>query len=39
MNNYLSKEEFNSIDGFFRAANYLSGAHIYLLDNPLLRKP
>jgi len=39
MNNYLTKEELNSIDGFFRAANYLSCAQLYLLDNPLLRKP
>jgi len=39
MNNYLTKEELISIDGFFRAANYLSCAQLYLLDNPLLRKP
>jgi len=39
MNNYLTKEEIISIDGFFRAANYLSCAQLYLLDNPLLRKP
>ena len=39
MNKYLTNEELNSIDGFFRAANYLSCAQLYLLDNPLLRKP
>jgi xylulose-5-phosphate/fructose-6-phosphate phosphoketolase len=27
------------IDGYFRAANYLSVGQIYLLDNPLLREP
>jgi xylulose-5-phosphate/fructose-6-phosphate phosphoketolase len=27
------------LDGYWRAANYLSAAQIYLLDNPLLRRP
>ncbi len=27
------------IDAYWRAANYLSVGQIYLLDNPLLRKP
>ena len=39
MKGYLIQEELKSIDGFFRAANYLSCAQLYLLDNPLLRKP
>ena len=39
MKRYLTNEELKSIDGFFRAANYLSCAQLYLLDNPLLRKP
>lgn len=39
IHNVLTKEELESIDGFFRAANYLSCAQIYLIDNPLLRKP
>jgi len=39
MNCYLTEKEYKSIDGFFRAANYLSCAQIYLLDNPLLRTP
>ena len=28
-----------AIDGWWRAANYLSVGQIYLLDNPLLRAP
>ncbi|HEX8109111.1 MAG TPA: phosphoketolase family protein, partial [Kofleriaceae bacterium] len=32
-------EELARIDAFWRAANYLSLGQIYLLDNPLLRKP
>ncbi len=35
----LSKQELTDIDGYWRAANYLSVGQIYLLDNPLLRKP
>jgi xylulose-5-phosphate/fructose-6-phosphate phosphoketolase len=31
--------ELNLIDGYWRAANYLSVGQIYLLDNPLLREP
>ena len=27
------------LDGWWRAANYLSVGQIYLLDNPLLRRP
>jgi xylulose-5-phosphate/fructose-6-phosphate phosphoketolase len=32
-------EELRRIDAYWRAANYLSVGQIYLLDNPLLRKP
>jgi xylulose-5-phosphate/fructose-6-phosphate phosphoketolase len=32
-------DELELIDRFWRAANYLSVAQIYLLDNPLLREP
>ena len=39
LDNILNEEELKSIDGFFRAANYLSCAQIYLLDNPLLKRP
>src|SRR5688500_16635751 len=35
----LSDEELRLIDGYWRAANYLSVGQIYLLDNPLLREP
>ena len=35
----LSGEELRLIDAYWRAANYLSVAQIYLLDNPLLREP
>jgi xylulose-5-phosphate/fructose-6-phosphate phosphoketolase len=31
--------EFQLIDAYWRAANYLSVGQIYLLDNPLLREP
>jgi xylulose-5-phosphate/fructose-6-phosphate phosphoketolase len=32
-------QELHLIDAYWRAANYLSVGQIYLLDNPLLRKP
>ena len=35
----LSEEALRGIDAWWRAANYLSVGQIYLLDNPLLRKP
>jgi xylulose-5-phosphate/fructose-6-phosphate phosphoketolase len=35
----LSVDELNTIDGFWRACNYLAAGMIYLQDNPLLRKP
>jgi xylulose-5-phosphate/fructose-6-phosphate phosphoketolase len=35
----LSDAELHRIDGWWRAANYLSVGQIYLLDNPLLREP
>ena len=35
----LSELEAARIDAYWRAANYLSVGQIYLLDNPLLRKP
>src|SRR6187431_338189 len=37
--NPLSAQELNSMDAYWRAANYLSVGQIYLLDNPLLREP
>jgi xylulose-5-phosphate/fructose-6-phosphate phosphoketolase len=35
----LSDEQLRALDGYWRAANYLSVGQIYLLDNPLLREP
>jgi xylulose-5-phosphate/fructose-6-phosphate phosphoketolase len=35
----LTAEEFRKIDAYWRASNYLAVGQIYLLDNPLLRKP
>ena len=39
MHNALSPSELARIDAYWRASNYLSVGQIYLLDNPLLRKP
>lgn len=35
----LLPDELKKINAYFRAANYLSVGQIYLLDNPLLKKP
>jgi xylulose-5-phosphate/fructose-6-phosphate phosphoketolase len=35
----LAEDELRKINAYWRAANYLSVGQIYLLDNPLLRKP
>ncbi|MFA5997640.1 MAG: phosphoketolase family protein [Candidatus Paceibacterota bacterium] len=35
----LSHEELNKMNAYWRAANYLSIAQIYLFDNPLLKVP
>ena len=35
----LGTDELRLIDAYWRAANYLSASQIYLLDNPLLRRP
>ena len=35
----LSHEQLEKLDALWRASNYLSVGQIYLLDNPLLRKP
>lgn len=37
--NSLAPEELKKIDAYWRAANYLSVGQIFLLDNPLLKKP
>ena len=36
---YVSRKEINLLNGYFRASNYLSCAMLYLMDNPLLRRP
>ncbi|MBO4412410.1 MAG: phosphoketolase family protein, partial [Clostridia bacterium] len=38
MKDFNSKEYFEKLDKYFRAANYLSVAQIYLLKNPLLKE-
>src|ERR1700739_1559482 len=38
-NNTLTPELLQKIDAYWRAANYLSVAQIYLYDNPLLKRP
>lgn len=35
----LSKKELKSMDAYFRALNYISVGQLYLLDNPLLKRP
>ena len=35
----LTADELRKMDGWWRAANYLSAGQLYLLDNPLLREP
>ena len=35
----LTDDELRLVDAYWRAANYLSVAQIYLLGNPLLREP
>ncbi|MCL5060909.1 MAG: phosphoketolase family protein [Candidatus Thermoplasmatota archaeon] len=35
----LGSEELDRMDAYWRAANYLSVGQIYLLDNPLLKRP
>ena len=35
----MENTELSKLDAYFRAVNYLSVGQLYLLDNPLLRKP
>ena len=35
----LARRELDALDAYWRAANYLAAAQIYLRDNPLLRRP
>ena len=39
MNKVLSEEMALKMDAYFRAANYISAGQLYLLDNPLLKRP
>src|SRR4029450_4674047 len=39
LNETLSERDVRKIDAYWRAANYLSVAQIYLYDNPLLTEP
>ncbi|MFZ2684371.1 MAG: hypothetical protein WAX65_00240, partial [Lactobacillus amylovorus] len=39
MTNYDSKEYLKSVDAYWRAANYLSVGQLFLMKNPLLKKP
>lgn len=39
MKHTLTDEELRRIDAYFRAANYLAVGQLYLLDNPLLKRP
>jgi xylulose-5-phosphate/fructose-6-phosphate phosphoketolase len=39
MKTTLSSDELRRLDGWWRAANYLSVGQIFLFDNPLLRRP
>lgn len=39
MSDILSREELDTINAYWRAANYLSVGQIYLYDNPLLKDP
>lgn len=38
-NDYSSDAYFENLDKYWRASNYLGCAQLYLLDNPLLKKP
>lgn len=38
-NDYSSEEYLKRLDAYWRAANYLGAAQLYLLDNPLLQRP
>ena len=35
----ISRSELKQLDAYFRCANYLSVGQLYLVDNPLLKKP
>ena len=39
MNDFLSDEQLEGLDAYWRASNYLAVGQIYLKDNPLLNEP
>lgn len=39
MSGFLSAEQLETLDAYWRASNYLAVGQIYLKDNPLLRTP
>lgn len=39
MRKILNKKELYNLDAYFRATNYLSVGQLYLMDNPLLKRP
>ena len=39
MKTKITKEEINNLNKYFRLVNYLSVGQLYLLDNPLLKRP
>ena len=39
MKDYLKDDYVKKMEAYWRAANYLSAAQLYLLDNPLLKEP
>ena len=39
MENVLNREEAYKLDAYFRASDYLSVGQLYLLNNPLLKRP
>ena len=39
MNDYDTREYLEKVDKYWNAANYLAACQLYLLDNPLLKRP
>ena len=39
MSDFLSNEQLEGLDAYWRASNYLAVGQIYLKDNPLLKVP
>ena len=39
MEETMTQPELQKMDAYWRASNYLAAGQLYLLDNPLLRRP